>query len=127
MKIYCCNCEEEVEARLTDGAEIYPHRKDLHSLPFWICDECGGFVGCHHKTKNRTKPLGCIPSPEIKRARKKIHALIDPAWKDGRFDRKAIYDHISKEIGYKYHTANIRTVDEAEEVYGIASDLIRGE
>ena len=68
-KIWCCGCGKEVDARLTDGAEVYPHRRDLASLPFWKCDACGNFVGCHHKTRERTKPLGCIPTPEIKDVR----------------------------------------------------------
>ena len=65
--IECVECKATVEARLTDGSEIYPHRKDLHKLPFWKCDHCGNFVGCHHKTKKRTRPLGCIPNKEIKK------------------------------------------------------------
>ena len=65
-------------ARLTDGKEVYPHRSDLNSLPFWICDRCRNFVGCHHKTKNPTRPLGCIPNKEMKNARKHIHNLLDP-------------------------------------------------
>ena len=64
--IFCCGCQSDVQARLTDGAEIYAHRRDLASLPFWKCDACGNFVGCHHKTKHRTRPLGCIPTKEIK-------------------------------------------------------------
>jgi len=70
MSLYCCACRADVPARLTDGGEIYPHRADLADLPFWKCDACNNFVGCHHQTKNRTHPLGCIPSPEIKNARK---------------------------------------------------------
>ena len=124
MNIYCCNCAKGVEARLTDGAEIYPHRPDLQSLPFWKCNQCGEHVGCHHKTRNRTRPLGCIPSPEVKNARKHIHALIDPAWQSGRVERQSIYDHITQEMGRKYHTANIRTIDEAREVYRIASAFL---
>ena len=27
--IRCCGCGDKVQARLTDGSEIYPHRKDL--------------------------------------------------------------------------------------------------
>jgi hypothetical protein len=37
MKIYCTGCKSDVEARLVDGAEVYPHREDLASLPFWKC------------------------------------------------------------------------------------------
>lgn len=124
--IYCCQCETDVNARLTDGGEIYPHRPDLKSLPFWKCDSCKNTVGCHHKTKNRTKPLGVIPSPEIKTARKHIHALIDPVWQSGRVNRRDLYKSISDAIGWEYHTAEIRTVIQAREVYAAALKIIGG-
>jgi hypothetical protein len=120
VRIYCCACGGEVEARLTDGSEIYPHRRDLRSLPFWRCDVCGNFVGCHHKTRERTKPLGCIPTPEIKNARMKLHAVIDPIWKSGHMKRRELYEAISREVGWKYHTAKIRTLDEARAAYRVA-------
>jgi hypothetical protein len=117
MEIYCCGCEGKVNARLTNGAEIYPHRLDLHEIPFWICNTCGNYVGCQHKTDNRTKPLGCIPTPEIRNARKEIHKILDPLWKSGRVSRKTLYAAISDHIGWKYHTADIRSIDEARKVY----------
>lgn len=119
MRIYCCACNRDIEARLTDGAEVYPHRKDLAGLPFWKCDACGNYVGCHHKTKNRTQPLGVIATPEIKKARQHIHAVLDPIWKSGKMKRASIYKRISDEIGWQYHTANIRTIEEARKVYAI--------
>jgi len=71
MEIWCCECSIKVKARLTDGSEIYPHREDLYSLPFWKCDQCGNFVGCHHKLKsNPNQPLGCIATRDIRKARK---------------------------------------------------------
>lgn len=118
MKIYCCGCETDISARLTDGGEIYPHRKDLKALPFWKCDTCGNFVGCHHKTKNRTKPLGCIPTPDIKNARKHIHKILDPLWKSGRMERGQVYAAVAEAIGIEeYHTAEIRSVEQARDVY----------
>lgn len=118
MLLRCCGCnDEKVDARLTDGSEIYPHRKDLYSLPFWKCDACGNFVGCHHKTKDRTRPLGCIPTPEIKNARQHFHKILDPLWKSGSMTRKEVYKKISDVVGWKYHTANIRSVDEAREIF----------
>lgn len=125
-RLYCCACAAEVDARLTDGIEIYPHRPDLAELPFWRCDACGNFVGCHHKTKARTTPLGCIPTPELKRARKHIHALIDPVWKSGRIGRREIYAAISAAVGWEYHTAKIRTIDEARAVYRAARAICAG-
>ena len=124
MKIYCCQCCEEVDTRLTDGAEIYPHREDLDSLPFWIHDKCGNFVGCHHKTPQRTKPLGCIPTKEIKNARKHIHALLDPMWKTGPMKKRGqLYAEISSQLGYQFHTAEIRSIEEARRIYRIILDI----
>jgi len=117
MLIHCCGCDEKIEARLTDGCEIYPHRTDLSSLPFWKCDTCGNFVGCHHKTDKPTRPLGCIPTPEIREARKHIHAKLDPIWQSGKISRNQFYKKLSEMLGWKYHTANIRSVEEAREVY----------
>lgn len=125
MKLYCCGCEEKIPARLTDGTEIYPHRPDLADLPFWKCDACGNFVGCHYKTADRTKPLGCIPTPEIKVERKKIHALLDPVWKSGQVKRATLYGRISRRLGWNYHTASIQSLEEAQFVYRIAQEVIR--
>lgn len=126
MEIWCCGCGEKIGARLTDGSEIYPHRTDLHSLPFWKCDTCSNFVGCHHKTQDRTRPLGCIPTPELKGARQHIHRILDPLWKDGKFKRSEIYGMIAERIGRKqYHTAQIRSVQEARNVYRIIQQIVR--
>lgn len=123
MGIYCCGCSGLVSARLTDGREIYPRRRDLAALPFWRCDICKNYVGCHHKTRNRTAPLGNIPTPELRRARGVIHELLDPIWKSGRMPRGKLYAIVSKQLGYQYHTAEIQTVDEARRVYRVVRDL----
>lgn len=126
MKIYCCDCRRDVKATLTDGKEIYPHRPDLYSLPFWKCDTCKNYVGCHHKTANRTQPLGNIPTKELKNARNHIHRILDPLWKEKKIKRGKIYDKISKEIGYQYHTAEIKTIEEARKIYRIVLELAKG-
>ena len=108
----------EVEAALTDGRYAYPNRPDLSQLPFWRCDVCGNFVGCHHKTKDRTRPLGCIPNPEMKKARMHIHKILDPLWKDKKIKRGAIYSMIAENMGWEeYHTAELRTLEDARAVY----------
>lgn len=124
MLIYCCSCNRSVEARLTNGSEIYHSRPDLKDLPFWKCDICNNYVGCHYKTKNRTKPLGCIPTPEIRNARKHIHKLIDNLWKTGKMERSDIYKILSDKIGLEYHTANISSIDDARKIYRIIQDFI---
>jgi hypothetical protein len=123
--IFCCACGKDVCARLTDGAEIYPHRKDLQSLPFWRCDCCRNYVGCHWRTKDRTRPLGVIATSEIKNARKRIHLVLDPIWKSGRTARGKIYAELSKKIGREYHTAEIRTIEEARDIYRAVLELAK--
>lgn len=124
MKIYCCQCQTNVEARLVDGSETYPHRHDLYSLPFWKCDTCNNFVGCHHKTNDRTKPLGNIPTKELKNARQHIHKILDPLWKYGKMPRGKIYAKIAREMGIaEYHTAEIKTIEDARKVYVIVKSI----
>ena len=125
MKIYCTGCQDTVDARLADGAEIYPHRKDLKSLPFWKCDNCGNYVGCHHKTADHTRPLGCIPTAEIKKARQHIHRLIDPVWKAKRISRGSLYAKMEAVLGKPYHTAEIQSVEEARDVYRAALTIVK--
>lgn len=123
MKLWCCGCKAEVEPRLTKGLEIYPHRPDLHGLPFWRCKACGNYVGCHHKTKEPTRPLGCIPTREILGVRKRIHATLDPLWKSGKFRRRELYAKISAKLGYEYHTGELRSVEEGTKVLVILHSL----
>lgn len=122
-QIYCCQCSEKVDARLTSGEEIYPHRKDLHEIPFWKCDRCQNYVGCHWKTKNPTMPLGNIPTPEIRKARQHIHAILDPLWKSKKIKRRKLYKKISDIVGWEYHTSKIRSVEEAREIYKIVKEI----
>mgnify|MGYP000209042600 CR=1 FL=1 len=123
--IHCCGCDKTVTAKLTSGGEMYPHRPDLKSLPFWKCPHCLNFVGCHHKTKQRTRPLGCIPTPEIKAARQHIHRILDPLWANDKSKRGPLYAEISERMGKQYHTAEIRSVEEARKVYAIVKDLAK--
>lgn len=122
--IYCCGCEREVSARLTTGEEIYPHREDLHHLPFWICDQCKNYVGCHHKSRAPTEPLGCIPTSEIRAVRVEIHAILDGLWKSRKM-RGIIYAKLSRKLGRQYHTADIRSKEEADEVLQVLERLTK--
>lgn len=123
MRIYCMGCETNALARLTNGAERYPHRPDLADIPFWTHDECGTWVGCHHKTSNPTRPLGILATPEMFKLRQVIHTLIDPIWQNGHMKRGQIYAHITREIGYQYHTGELRSIEEGKRVCEIVEKL----
>lgn len=127
-QIFCCCCKQDVPARLTDGIEIYPHRTDLFRHPFWICDACGNFVGCHWRSTAPTKPLGVIATPAIKHVRKRIHRILDPLWDSGappirKKKRRKVYAALSALIGYEYHTANIRSVEEGQRIYNLVEGM----
>ena len=119
MEIYCCNCNKNVNAILTNGEKVYPHREDLYKLNFYKCKECNNSVGCHKNYKKIPKPLGVIASKEIKEKRIEIHNIIDPLFLSGKFERTKLYKIISDRLGYTYHTANIKTTEEANKVLQI--------
>ena len=125
MDIHCVECAGKVNASLVYGTDVYPHRPDLATLPFWRCDICRNHVGCHWKTKNPTRPLGCIPNAALKNARQHIHALLDPLWKSGKYGRGEVYKIVGDKIGRKYHTAQIRSVEEARNIYRIVKEIAK--
>ncbi len=122
-ELWCTGCGKRVYVRLTNGEEIYPHREDLETRPFWICDMCGAFVGTHWKTDSPTLPMGVLATPEIRNARRAIHAMLDPLWQSKLIDRRAAYAHISERFGRTYHTGQLYTLAEAKRVYAIVSAL----
>ena len=121
--IFCCGCQREIEARLTYGAEIYPHRRDLWLLPFWKCDGCQNYVGCHHNSRQPHSPLGNIPTAIMRALRIEIHSVLDGLWKHKGFRRGDVYRRLSQHIGRPYHTGEIRTVEEALAIKGFLADF----
>lgn len=127
MYIYCCQCEKEVEARLTNRNAVYGSGSS--KVPMWECPCCLNYVGCHHKTKNPTRPLGSIPTPEIRKARSEIHKILDPLWRSGLITRRSLYGKIKKAMGAEYHTAQLSSIEDCRVAYllikQIGRELIR--
>lgn len=121
-EIFCCECQKKVTANKITGETAYLHRKDLYSLVFWRCPHCNNFVGTHLNSKENC-PLGHICGKELKNAKIEIHKILDPLWKNKKYKRKELYSMISNEIGWHYHTAMIRNIDEARKVYRIIFKL----
>jgi hypothetical protein len=109
-----------MKCNLITGKEAYPHRNDIYK-EFWQCPQCKKFVGCHNGIKKR--PLGCIPTPQIKNARSKLHELIDPLWKTGKITRGDLYRKISEHLGWEYHTAELRTIEDCRKVWTFVKDF----
>lgn len=114
----CAHCGNDCV--LTGGSEVYPHRKDLYSLYFWICRPCDAFVGCH-KNGDGKKALGIAANAELRKLRSRIHAIIDPVWRDGLSTRSKVYADMTVMVNYlkilegQFHTSWL-TKAQAEQV-----------
>lgn len=62
IRIYCTVCKQDVAAQECYGRHIYLRRPDLDDKRFYMCPTCGNYVGTHKDGR----PLGTIPSPELR-------------------------------------------------------------
>jgi hypothetical protein len=95
-------------AALVTGADLYPHRPDLHAKRFWACDPCGAWVGVHPGT---VRPLGRLANAELRRAKMRAHAAFDPLWRDGLTDRRSAYSLLADELGISREACHVGYFD----------------
>ena len=116
----CQHCERE--ARLTTGAEIYPHRPDLSHKHFWKCDPCAAFVGCHpHKNSERggmgdgTVALGRPANNELRKLRTAAHEAFDPMFRgSASMSRRDAYTWLAAQLGMPFAECHIGHFDAAQ-------------
>ena len=95
----CLHCSKQ--AVLTDGKEVYPHRKDLWQKRIWICRACNATCGCH---PGSVVPLGYPADKQTRNARMRLHnERLDPLWKQARKGEKkrartAVYKLLSERM-----------------------------
>lgn len=109
LRVSCPYCGQDTQC--VTGKEIYPHRKDLYSLNFYLCKPCNAYCGCHKGTLN---PLGSPANVELREARMKAHRAFDELWKDKHMpSRTQAYKWLSEKTGVppaKCHIAMFDTV-----------------
>jgi hypothetical protein len=99
----CAECGAS-DHKLTNGAEIYPHRPELAKINIWKC-KCGAYVGCHEHT---TRPKGAPCGWQTRKARQQAHQAFDPLWRGlGREARWAAYKWLAHELGVDYELCHI--------------------
>jgi hypothetical protein len=103
----CLHCS--TPARLTNGAEIYPHRPDLAEKPIWKCDPCKATVGCH---PGGTNPLGFPADKATRDYRTRVHRKLDPLWKGLRkrrrgLGRSLLYKHLAEKMGLPIEATHV--------------------
>ena len=88
---------DSANTALVTGHAIYPHRKDLHSLYFWQCQDCEAYVGCHPGTQ---VSLGTPADAPLRRLRRACHKALDALWLDSRTaTRSDAYDMLAAATG----------------------------
>lgn len=75
--VVCPYCN--ARAQLAKGIDIYPGRKDLADLVFWVCWPCDAYVGTHSNS-SRFAPYGILANAELRRKRGYLHSIFDPTW-----------------------------------------------
>ena len=100
---------------MANRIELWNERvpSDLWSKTFYACTQCGNYVGTH---RDSGKPLGSIPTRELRQARSRLHRVIDPLWKERGLKRRDIYARISQHIGREFHSAQTRSVGEVKDI-----------
>ena len=103
MTTPCATCPNP--CRLTDGAEVYPHRHDLADKKIWVCDHCNARVGCHPGTD---RALGTAADYETRNARMATHALLDPFWKNNKqIKRGDVYRYLAARLGIEQDDCHV--------------------
>lgn len=91
----CQECGQR--ARLVGGEAIYPHRRDLFDMWFYLC-QCGAYTGCHKGTQYaKGAPCG----PLTRAARIRAHKAFDPLWQSGKMSRSAAYRWLADAMGMR--------------------------
>lgn len=117
--VLCPYCGKPAE--LHTGEAVYPHRKDLYSLKFWVCSPCDAYVGCHKpgatyapgKVSDGTVPLGRLANQKLRLFKGMAHDAIDPLWKGGLFySRNALYSALALQLNIPKANCHIGEFDE---------------
>jgi hypothetical protein len=88
-----CTCGGLCEQ--TGGQEIHPTRKDLWGKSFYLCQDCGSYVGSH---PNGT-PFGTPANERTRKARRAAHEQFDYLWQNKLMSRSRAYQRLKDETG----------------------------
>ena len=119
-KVYCCECNKEVDAVLVSGMSIYTHRPELWDKKFYQCPICLNHCRAG-KFPDGYRPLADIASPELRAERQRLHDLFDHLWKinnDPKRSRAGWYKYMACGLygsaKKKFHFGNLHSFQECK-------------
>lgn len=104
MVLFCVNCQKEVLAEYENNS--------------WKCPHCNNSVGCH---KGTNRPLGCIPSPELRLKRIELYSLMEPLF--SKISKLKLLKLLSEKLGYKFHLHQVKSIKECERVIDLVVEI----
>lgn len=125
--VRCPYCDSV--ARLVKGNEIYPHRKDLAYLNFYLCEGTHfrphekAYVGTH---KGTIIPLGRLADETLRKAKSQAHRVFDRIWRENHLSRPQAYAWLSRQLGLTPAMTHIGmfTVAQCQEVERLARNYM---
>ena len=128
-------------AQLVTGADIYRGSPELASKPYWRCEPCQTWCGCHAGTN---KPLGIPADKATRDARQHVHKdVLDPLWQGAinalgyepedekaraiirNVARKRVYEYLANRMGLtraETHTG-LFSIEQCRQAYRILRDV----
>lgn len=100
-----CDCCQSKHIELRSHDVLY-NGTEYGDWPYiYWCKVCGASVGVHPFS---VYPLGTMADDATRKARSAVHAIIDPLWKSGRFDRSDVYAMMARLTGRRrFHTGEL--------------------
>ena len=115
--VICQYCGKEAE--LVGGDKVYGGNEKYNNISVWSCEDCEAWVGCHppNMRYGRTgiEPLGKLAKKELREARRLVHGVFDPMWKEGVYSvpygRKSAYAELAKRLDISVDECHIAMFD----------------
>lgn len=123
LKVLCDYCG--MPAQLHLGPDVYPGRKDLAGLHFWVCWACDAWVGTQAGDE-RHRPQGALAREDLRDARRAAHEAFDRLWQRGLMTRAQADEWLARVTGIAQPGCHIGMldVDECLRVAAKASDFL---
>lgn len=121
MSVKCPYCKGP--ARLTPGAEVFPHVPELYREWYYVCRACDAQVGCHKGSK---RPLGLPANQALRTKRAHAHRIFDKVWKKHKLmSRRETYKKLARfmNISIQYCHIGMFSHDQCNKTIAFAKNL----
>jgi hypothetical protein len=99
---------------LQPASVVYKNSTHTPTGNVWVCmnyPTCDSFVGTHKEEPFKDYPLGRLANPELRTARKAVHAVFDLMFKHRHMTRSETYKWLQKELSMTPEECHIGEMD----------------